>query len=246
MQVVKNRLAQVGTDKVLYLKVMVRDTCLRPHPIEAVETLQDDDPVLFHEIYFFDPIGTSDFGVLLMNDCGVPLDEADAIVNSWGVSDFFSLFTTLWDKTMALTETVFHGDALPHNLVYNQELGKIVLLDIDEGRCEPNNAPQRVLEEASDEPFASLQYPNVYRIWDNRKVYTQLQLIDSFLVMIEPLEHKLNGEDMAQLRLLRNSAEAANRYCKANDKLPPSVENDVPLQVTTVISNMTEFLKKDK
>ena len=61
-------------------------------------------------------------------------------------------------------------------------------------------APEREIEAEEGVPFPYLRYPTMFRSWKNREIYTQLQLVHSFLLLIEgfeprQLEHSVQAVD---------------------------------------------------
>ncbi len=98
----------------------------------TVAHLQDKAPIYYHTLYYIEPTGTKDCGVFLMNDCGTALHETEQ-VERMSFIKFCLQFQTFWNETILLSDTIFHGDILPHNFVYNENLGKLILIDLDEG-----------------------------------------------------------------------------------------------------------------
>ena len=120
-----------------------------------------------------------------MKNCGFRLTEK--LIASFTFSQLCRSFYKLWGDTIALAEDLFHGDALPHNVVYNEVSNDLVLIDLDESTVK-TNAPMRSDSiEGSKEDFVYLRYPNYFRAWRHRVLYTQTQLVASFLLLVSYL-----------------------------------------------------------
>jgi hypothetical protein len=65
--------------------------------------------------------------------------------------------------------------------VYNGT--KLALVDLDEGSVEAD-APKRVFEDGSVR-YPYLWYPNFLRKWSQAMLYTQIQLLASFLLLVD-------------------------------------------------------------
>ena len=212
-------LKPADSTKHFYLKVRLKDTSLRPNPANSVNELFGKYQQQYYDTYCVLPYGTDQLGVFLMHDCGDTVKE-ETIVDL-GFHKFCSIFSILWGETKSLCDSLFHGDALPHNLVYNAVSQKLTLIDLDEGTVKAN-APKRILEDDSV-VYAYLRYPNFLRAWTQALLYTQIQLVASFLLLTSPsgLFDNLNDEKSSVDKLHRMAA-MTEEYLKSNDGEDPT------------------------
>lgn len=75
------------------------------------------------------------------------------------------------------------------------------------------------MERDDDLQYQYLRYPNFYRAWRNRTVYTQLQLVASFLVIMPVFEG--TGEDQTLVSRLRAKAAAADSFLRDQNMEDP-------------------------
>ncbi len=171
-------------------------------------------------MYPVEPAGDADSGLFLMNNCGVSLHQSEEF-RKLSFRDFRACFAKLWKDISTVKDVFLHGDALPHNMVYNEGREKIMMIDIDEGTVGVK-AHKRVVEEKDHLLYAYLRYPNFFRAWKNRQRYTDLQLAASFLLLAEMFEQTLEEQDKESMISLQRAAEAANSFLKR-------VNNDDPM-----------------
>ena len=166
---------------IFFLKIRLKDTTLRENPASTVMVLLNEKADFFREMFPIDPTGDGNCGIILMNNCGDRLGDSAALRNL-GFRAFCTRFAVLWQKTIAISDAVLHGDSLPHNIVYNAGSGILVLIDYDEGIV-GSSAHKRIVEEDEETLFPYLRYPNFLRAWRNRQLYTKVQLVASFLLL---------------------------------------------------------------
>ena len=224
--------------KSFYLKIRLKDTSLRPTPAISINALPDDQ---YDELYAVTPYGSDTVGVFLMNDCGTNINE-ETFVNTSFVT-FCGLFSNLWRKTTSLCDKFFHGDVLPHNMVYNEATQELVLIDLDEG-TKKANAPKRIIED-DGVLYAYLRYPNCLRGWEQALLYTQIQLVASFLLLttLPCLVESMNQEHERFLDDLRRQADLANGYLESTDDNEPDDFSDESRSSTMILSNVVSALK---
>ena len=193
-----------------YLKMRTRDTAWQADPMGPfwdvwdVLTSQESheaSEVLRRSItgtYLLPPYITSKVGVVLMRDRGKPLTT----VGKFG-PEIFSEFKKIMVVAMVLVDILPHGDALPHNIVYDETSNELTLIDVDEGvrkkKCAQVDPRDRLCHrqnsyrEDGEDWCRALSYPNV--LLDNATAYTQSQLVASFTYF---MRHKI---DIAPTRL---------------------------------------------
>lgn len=141
-----------------------------------------------------------------------------------------------------MKDIFLHGDALPHNMVYSADSQKLLLIDIDEETV-GTSAHKRVVHENDDHEYPHLRYPNIFRAWRNRQLYTELQLAVSFLLLVEIFENSMTETDKKSLRNLRKAAEAADSFLKkTNDKDPLTVyESSIDQSIRRLVELLGEI-----
>jgi hypothetical protein len=98
---------------------------------------------------------------------------------------------------MEMTNIVFHGDVLQHNIMYNESSQSLHLVDFDEGTKIGKKVPRRSLNFTSDHLwFEALQYPNALR--QSAESYTRVQFTASVLQMLV-LHDSAGHESLAEL-----------------------------------------------
>lgn len=210
----------VEPSTIFYLKIRLKDTTLRQNPALTATVILKKYNDSFQELYPIDPIGDGDCGLFLMNDCGTSLRESEKF-KKLGFPAFCACFAAFWKNTVSLSDGFLHGDALPHNIVYNESTQKLVLIDADEGTV-GTNAHKRVVEQDDELQYAYLRYPNFLRAWKNRRLYTELQLVASFLLLAEMFEQTVE-QDKTAVKRLQIAAEAANVFLKRTNEGDPMV-----------------------
>lgn len=235
-----------GGDSIYYLKIRLRDTTFRDNPIYTASTIFTQYKDVFKKIYPMEmfpiePWGNANTGIFIMNNCGISLNQSEEF-KKLSFSAFCECFAKLWEDMSSMKLVLLHGDALPHNMVYNENIQKIMIIDIDEGTI-GSNAHNRVIEESDQNLYAYLRYPNFFRIWLNRDYYTDLQLSVSFLLLAEMFVEKMEEEDKGLIVHLQDLAEEANSFLKHLKKKSPLKRTaKVDERVSRLIESMTEFL----
>lgn len=135
-----------------------------------------------------------------------------------GFGSFLVSFASFGKKTMELSDIVMHGDALPHNMLYDEDSKEISLIDFDEATVH-GNAHKRVIDRDEQVPYP-LRYPNFLRSWKNRKLYTAVQLAASFLLIVDMFELTLEA-DKDLVKTLAEDANAANTSLLYNNDEEP-------------------------
>jgi hypothetical protein len=166
-----------------FLKVRLQDSTLRQIPAATVLDVFDDLSTRYREMYCdLLPYATLTLGVFFMKDCGKRVDES---LDKITLCQLCVMFREFWEETIALTSLMFHGDALPHNIVVTDDK-KLMLIDLDERTVEADVA-ERVIHDVTKEKYPYLRYPNFLRQWENAQLYTQSQLIASFLYLVSKI-----------------------------------------------------------
>jgi hypothetical protein len=146
----------------------------------------------FFESYIVEPYGSSSFCLCVMADRGVPFNP-DAVSRN----NLKKLLRALKVKVMEMTNIVFHGDVLQHNIMYNESSQSLHLVDFDEGTKIGKKVPRRSLNFTSDHLwFEALQYPNALR--QSAESYTRVQFTASVLQMLA-LHDSAGHESLAEL-----------------------------------------------
>jgi len=223
-------------ERCFYLKIRLKDTSLRGYPIATSSVVKACHENVYNVVYPIDPVGDREVGIFLMNDCGAALHESSefALLN---YGDFRRLYRSIWLRTIAMCNDVFHGDALPHNMVYNSVSREIVLIDLDEA-VYGISAPRRVIQEVEGERYPYLCYPNVLRCWSIAQVYTEIQLVASFLLLYGQFVDASNsaGRSIVGFHAV---ADEANKFLKK----PNDCDKGVGVQVRTD-SRITDLISK--
>ena len=196
-----------------------KDSSLRSSPADTVTWLFGKDEQRYKEMYCVLPFGINDLAVFLMNDCGKSVEENTFAEYSF--SEFCSIFADFWKQTISLCDIIFHGDVLPHNLVYNKSHQKLVLVDLDEGTVAAD-APIRIFQDENSERFPYLRYPNYLRARSQAKLYTKIQLLFSFLMLVDPWRQQ-EKERLDKLDMLANTA---HQYLKSMDQSTKGSQSD--------------------
>ena len=237
-------LKPADSTKHFYLKVRLKDTSLRPNPAKSVIELFNKYQQHYYDTNCVLPYGTDQLGVFLMHDCGDAVKEET--IAALGFHKFCSIFSILWRETKSLCDSLFHGDALPDNLLYNTVSQKLTLIDLDEGTVEAN-APKRILEDDSV-VYAYLRYPNFLRAWRQTLLYTQIQLVASFLLLTSPssLFGNLKEEQKSSVHKLHRMAGKTEEYLKSKDGEDPAdfALEQPPDCIHQTISTLEEILKQ--
>ena len=192
------------------------------------------------------PAGDEERGIFLMHDCGVSLHKSEEF-QGLQFPMFLTLFQTLRNEILSVSGTFLHGDALPHNLVYNKYAQKLVLIDLDEGTF-GTSAHKRVIEQPPGDNYEYLRYPNFLRSWRNRRLYTDIQLAASLLLLSEAyfVEAETTGNDARNsIRNLGQAAEAVNSYLKRHNDDDPhgAYGNAIPELVHRLVELLEETLQ---
>jgi RIO-like serine/threonine protein kinase len=82
-------------------------------------------------IYLLAPFTSNDMGVVLMHNCGCPLQDVGKFQDPKSIVQEFE--KVIQTASFLVDNGLPHGDVLPHNLVYNKETCAMSLIDIDEG-----------------------------------------------------------------------------------------------------------------
>lgn len=230
-------------DKTFYLKIRLKDVTPWETPEVVIENLLERAKDVFDELYCVSPYISESVGIYLMKDCGVPLNSSESF-RSLSYAEYLGCFADLWDYVLDLAEFYLHGDALPHNVLYDVTKSKLCLIDLDEGRHK-FRAPRRVVE-GTDDGFEFLRYPNYLRHWAHRRRYTQLQLTALFLLAFSLLNNpQCTGADVATMSDLRTKATVANSYLMSRDNSDPEKAGPIfGKSVDGLIEAMEEVLKK--
>jgi len=124
-------------------------------------------------------------------------------------------------------------------MVYNEESKQLVLIDIDEGTiCD--HAHKRVIKQT--EPYSYLCYPNFFRAWQFRELYTNLQMVASFLIlsdMFEPAKGK-----QTSLEILKDAAMGIDNFLRLhNDKdFTKARASSIPKDVSCLVDLLDKAL----
>ena len=206
---VESSFQDVSPDSVFYLKISSRDTTLRDLSSGIFQILQNDEDV-FKRLYITRPTGNSNVGIFLMNDCGTVLHESLEFAELCYAA-FKTTYKHLWERTISMSEYYLHGDALPHNMVYDSDSKELFLIDLDEG-VHGTKAAKRVVRQ-DDGVYPYLRYPNYLRAWNNRERYTHLQLVAAFLLITERfvVESEVDGDSAVETEVSRDDRQAIVR-----------------------------------
>jgi hypothetical protein len=161
----------------------------------------------FFETYIVAPYGSNSFCLCVMADRGVPFNP-DSVVRN----ELKGLLGDLKVKIMGMTNVVCHGDALKHNIVYNESSRSLHLVDFDEGTVLLNKVPRRFLNSTAGHPwFGALLYPNALR--QAAESYTRVQFTASVLLMLA-LHNSAGDETLDELY---KKAEELGKWLDAED-----------------------------
>ena len=236
-----SRLEPAAHDRKFYLKVRSKDAGLQSCPAGTVKKCLKSLPLQYKEMYCVVAFGTEDLGVFLMKDCGDKVDNNTFATHSF--RDFCSIFGKFWKETMSLCDAIFHGDALPHNFVYNEKSNKLALIDLDEGVHEAD-APERVFEDIASLQYPYLRYPNFLRSWSEAKLYTQIQLLASFMLLVDSLD-SLNEEETRAVEKLHDVTNTAEEYLQSkNDKVPSCFQPETHPYLDDAVAMCANLLLK--
>jgi hypothetical protein len=220
-----------------FLKIRTRDTSLRYNPADAARSLlrREDTSGIYNRLYCVKAYGNRNAGVFLMHHRGSHLTRE--IATSLGFEQFRTLFDALVHQTLTMSEVLLHGDALPHNIVYNgRPEGGLTLIDIDEGVAE-GRAPTRDCD--PDLLFPYLRYPNYLRRFEDRRSYTLLQLVASFLLYVEEF---FPSPQRQQLQDLIRSADGLDQALGTHDSNDPN-RYDVNLEMQRQVDKTIALFK---
>jgi hypothetical protein len=247
-------LEQQADTTTFYIKVRTKDSTLRSNPAGPLQqTLHMLKPRYKDMFCSLVPYGTGVLGVFFMKDCGRRVDN-----NYYDAKTFSQLcdnFKKFYDDVMELCVTIFHGDVLPHNIVITDD-DEFMLIDLDEGSY-LTEGTRRIITEDGKEKLPYLRYPNILCGWEHRQLYTQIQLLSTFLYMakritkVEENRKKKFNEDQARNELvrLRELAHEVNSYLQMNNEKPTSYFNKVT-PITDTVHTMQSLLgffdKKDE
>jgi hypothetical protein len=159
-----------------------------------------------------------------------------------GFKQFCTLFGALVQETLTMSEVLLHGDALPHNIMYD-DLG-LTLIDLDEGVAE-GRAPTRDCD--PDIVFPYLRYPNYLPSFEDRRSYTSLQLVASFLLYVEDFFQ--SPQRQQQLQDLVRSADGLDWALGTHDSNDPdgySANLEMQSQVERTIALFEGVLTAEK
>lgn len=212
-------LLESKTAVTFYLKIRLKESTLRENPASAVVENQAIKNPLFKDLYPVDALGDANCALFLMNDCGAVLHESEKFMKL-DFSAFCSHFSIFRKKVISGSGDFLHGDALPHNIVYNENTEKLFLIDLDEGTFGVN-AHKRIVEHDDEHHYQYLCYPNFLRGWNNRRLYTNLQLTASFLLLAERFENTLDQKHETSMKELREAAGAVNSFLKSKNNDDP-------------------------
>jgi hypothetical protein len=190
-----------------YLKIRLIDFSSQLGLADPVNELLYCGPEQYKAMYCVEPFRYSFLAVYLMNDCGSSLTVST--FTDMDFKTFCNMFREFWEDTMVLCRTILHGDVLPHNIMLTN-MKKLILIDCDEGTVR-QPAFQRVVDNAKTVKYPYLRYPNFLREWENAKLYTQIQMLATFLAIIEVMTIK-DPNDMTKIEVLRELASKSNDY----------------------------------
>lgn len=224
-----------------YLKIRLKDTTLREFPGKAIGMIKREANRIYRDLYCVDPAGDANFGIFLMNNRGTVLYKSLEFAKL-DFAGFRVLYRTFWTETMTLCSFFLHGDALPHNIVYNEVAVELVLIDLDEGTT-GIKAPKRAIVQDDELPYPHLQYPNYFRAWRNRVVYTQLQLVATFVLISPQFESSMAVDEAQLLAGLQTQAAVVDGFLKRHDHVDPSMaHSNMNANVARVISLMKRII----
>lgn len=177
-----------------YLKIRTKNAAWQDFPmkdlVDAWGELRKQLPQIL-EMYPSRPFTTQIWGMVLMYDRGTRLADTDLSSDSVNKQKCLSQFKAIYDVANSLSEILPHTDALPHNIVVNQEFD-MTLIDVDEGvkteKSGGHGIPCRKNDYGKDSDqdwFLAISYPNPLHQCES--LYTRAQLLLSFLVLISKL-----------------------------------------------------------
>ena len=192
----------------------------------------------FFETYIVAPYGSSSFCLCVMADRGVPFDPETVVRN-----ELKMLLGDLKVKIMGMAKVIFHGDALLHNIVYNESTKSLHLIDFDEGTRVGKKVPRRSLNFTSGFPwFEALLYPNALR--QAAESYTRVQFTASVLLMLVHHDSGAGNEGNKTLDKLTEVAEKLGKLLAAEDGLGRNWQDEevVPEEVQSLIKEADGLL----
>jgi hypothetical protein len=234
-----NRFLRFRKNRHFYLKIRFVNFSLQSKTFNPVVALKSNGPSQYKKVYCVKPFSAPPFlEVNLMEDCGTSLTASTLILI--GFKRFCIIFRDFWKKTILLCSVIFHGDVLPHNIVFTNNK-KLMLVDCDEGTVE-QPVCKRVIDNRKNAKYPFLRYPNFLRVWENAELYTQIQMLATFLEILElfTVEDPVVAKNV---KILQEQALETNNYLSQNNNKTPSMFNFATEDDWNVLVNSITTLK---